>query len=155
VIEENSIEILARPKLLSDLQMEEIKYIGNPMETRNYNENEDIFQEGTLGNEFFIVLSGSVWVRKKDTLGKEHQLTVISCGECFGEMALIDEMPRSASVRALEKTRAAVLTRPSFLKMKKDNINLYCHILENIAIEFSGRLRSMDLKYVKLINMIF
>ena len=155
MIEENMIYMLAKPKLLSDLTKDEIEYIAGLMETRNYSENEDIFQEGGAGNEFYIILSGSVWVRKKDSLGKEHQLTVISCGECFGEMALIDEMPRSASVRALEKTRAAVLTRSSFLKMKKEKLPVYCHILENIALEFSGRMRMMDLKYIKLVNLVF
>ncbi len=155
MIEENMIYMLAKPKLLSDLTKDEIEYIAGLMETRNYSENEDIFQEGGDGNEFYIILSGSVWVRKKDSLGKEHQLTVISCGECFGEMALIDEMPRSASVRALEKTRAAVLTRSAFLKMKKEKLPVYCHILENIALEFSGRMRMMDLKYIKLVNLVF
>src|SRR5208337_3021216 len=101
---------------------------------------------------FYIIVSGSVCVMKNDTKGKEHKLTVISTGESFGEMALIDEMPRSAGVRALEDTKAVVLTRSAFLKLKKDNISLYCHILENIAREFSGRMRNMDLKYVKLVN---
>lgn len=114
--EENIASILGRPKLLSDLSMDEIEYLVKLMEIKNINENEDIFEEGSPGNEFYIIVSGSVWVRKKDSLGKEHQITVISCGECFGEMALIDEMPRSASVRALENSRVAVLRRPVFMK---------------------------------------
>ncbi len=148
-------DILGHPVLLSNLRTDEIEYIAGLMETRNYHESEIIFEEGTPGNEFFIILSGSVLVRKKDNLGKEHQLTTISGGECFGEMALIDEKPRSAGVRALEETRVAVLPRLAFLVLKKENINLYCHMLENIAVEFSGRLRNMDQKYVKLMNVIF
>jgi len=155
VIEESMRDILGHPVLLSNLRTDEIEYIAGLMETRNYHESEIIFEEGTPGNEFFIILSGSVLVRKKDNLGKEHQLTTISGGECFGEMALIDEKPRSAGVRALEETRVAVLPRLAFLVLKKENINLYCHMLENIAVEFSGRLRNMDQKYVKLMNVIF
>ncbi len=154
-MEEKIIDFLRNPKIFSDLKPEELERIANTMVIKSYNENDQIFQEGELGNEFYVILSGSVWVRKKDSAGNEHQLTVINTGEGFGEMALVDELPRSAGVKALEKTRVAVLSRDAFMKMKSENIAVYCHILENIVREFSTRLRSMDLKYVKVMNFLF
>ncbi len=154
-MDENLASLISKPKIFGDLEKEELESIAKLMEIREYNEKADIFEEDSIGSEFFVIISGSVWVRKKDSHGKDHQLSIICCSECFGKMTLIDEMPRSASVRALEKTRVAVLKRSSYLKMKKDNIEVYCHILENIAKEFSSRLRNMDVKYVKLMNLIF
>jgi CRP-like cAMP-binding protein len=154
-MEDNLADLIGKPVIFNNLNRDEIESLVKLMEIRDYNEKTDIFEEGSIGNEFFILLSGSVWVRKKDAHGKEHQLSILCSGECFGEMALIDELPRSASVRALGKCRVAVLSRSSLLSLKQENVRVYCHILENISREFSNRLRDMDLKYVKLKNFIF
>lgn len=66
-------------------------------------EGDTFFQEGEKGQSFFILLGGQVSVEKM-IKGKPVQLATLKAGECFGEMALVDGKPRSASVRAVENT---------------------------------------------------
>lgn len=60
-----------------------------------------IFKEGDLGCEFYIVEKGQVEIFTRDTDSKAIRLTVVNPGESFGEFALLDSKPRSASARAM------------------------------------------------------
>ena len=81
-------------------------------ETRNFKAGEVIFKEGDAGNEFFVVKSGSVAVRRGN-----RTLDVLSEGEIFGEMALVDSEPRSASVLAESDCAVVPVSEKQFLFM--------------------------------------
>lgn len=63
---------------------------------RSYQRNEIVFEEGNQGSEMFIIHRGSVRIVKKSRKGEVRSLTIRGPGEFFGEMALIDNSPRSA-----------------------------------------------------------
>ncbi len=151
-MENDIINILTRMKLFADFSVDELCIFSDFLVQKVFPVNATICEEGELGNEFFIILSGQVQVTKRDNNGKEYALTNMKPGSCFGEMALIDNLPRSASVVALEETKAAILSQASFVLLKEHNMEVYSHILLKLAKEFSNRLRSMDNKYVKIIG---
>ena len=81
----------------------------------NFAKNEMIFREGEVGSEGYLIKSGSVEIIKFD--GVEYQsLATHESPILFGEMALIDRQPRSASARAKEDTTLEVLDQPRFLE---------------------------------------
>jgi CRP-like cAMP-binding protein len=87
------------------------------METlRTYNPGTMIIEEGSHGTSAFIILSGTAEVFKK-TGQKEVVLASVGTGQVFGEMGLIEDRPRSASVRALTELKARVIDREQFNKL--------------------------------------
>ena len=83
--------------------------------TRTFQDLEVIFEEGSYGDEMYIVHSGAVHLVKK-SVGREIVIATIQPGEFFGEMALVDNAPRSVSaVAGADQTRLLALDRDKFL----------------------------------------
>lgn len=77
--------------------------------------NEPVFQEGDMGSEMFVVVSGSVEIYRTSTAG-EQVLAALNPGEMFGEMALVAEGRRFASARAAEEgTRLICIDQARFV----------------------------------------
>jgi CRP/FNR family cyclic AMP-dependent transcriptional regulator len=82
--------------------------------TRNYARGAVVISEGDEATSMYIILSGSVKVYHTDADGKETILNTQGVGQHFGELALVDESPRSASVITLEPSRLLVLSKTAF-----------------------------------------
>jgi CRP/FNR family transcriptional regulator, cyclic AMP receptor protein len=83
--------------------------------TRTFQDFEIIFEEGSYGDEMYIVHSGAVHLVKQSP-GREIVIATIQAGEFFGEMALVDNAPRSVSaVAGTDQTRLLALDRDKFL----------------------------------------
>jgi len=87
----------------------------------------EIFKEGSVGKSFYLLLSGRVSVKKK---GKK--IAELKQGDFFGEIALIANTPRSATIRTLEETLVLRLDQEPFWKILAENFELALS-LENIA----------------------
>ena len=105
---------LARIPLFSDLQKTEIKAIADGAVIRSYLKNTIIIHEGDMSDSLYIILSGKVRVFVSDDNGREVILAVQGPGEYFGEMALVDEMPRSASVITTAQSKFCILSKALF-----------------------------------------
>lgn len=110
-----------------------------------YRENERIFSEGQTGREMYVVESGKI---KIFLTTKSHELTlaVLKRGDFFGEMALLEDLPRSASAAAVESTRLIAIAKDDF----KFLIQEHPEIAMKVLGRFSGRLRDAD----NLINLL-
>lgn len=124
---------------LSDRQLERI--VPHLYEVY-YHAGSFIIQQGELGTELFIIKQGSVDVLKKVShSGKFHQLTTIPSGEVFGELAIIDNGYRSASIRAAQPTTLLVLTANAMHTLDSEII---AGIHKGLAIKLSQRLRFIN-----------
>jgi CRP/FNR family cyclic AMP-dependent transcriptional regulator len=86
----------------------------------DYEDGECIFEEGDTGRDLYIIQSGSVQIRKKTT-EDEIELTTFNKGDFFGDMALLQSLPRYASAYAVGKTRLLILKPAGFLmKIRRD-----------------------------------
>ena len=101
------------------------------------------FHEGDDAVSMFVLERGKVAVSKHWN-GEEHLLKHLSQGDCFGEMALLDLYPRSASVVAIETCDAIELSHAVLLKLYQHNLEQFTIIQMNAAREISRRLRSSD-----------
>src|SRR5512136_1496981 len=80
-----------------------------------------ICEEGEAGDAFYVILSGRVQVSKLLQLSTPHLLTELRPGNFFGELALVEDAPRVASVDALEETMLLVITKRDFQELLMNN----------------------------------
>lgn len=101
------------------------------------------FREGEPGHGMFVLESGSVTVSKS---WRSHELLLsrLGQGDCFGEMALLDLFPRSASVRAEADCVAIELSSANLYRLFERDVEQFALIQMNIAREMSRRLRVTD-----------
>ena len=91
------------------------------MDTITFKKGEDVIEEGTLGDCAYIVEQGSVEVSKVTPHGEKQVLGVLEKSEIFGEMGLIDGLPRCATVTALENCVMSVCSRETFNSLADHN----------------------------------
>lgn len=95
---------------------------------------EIIFEEGSVAEKFYIILSGEVEVWKDYRSPLKDRLAVHKKGRLFGEMALIDDLPRSATVVAKEKSRLLYIERDDFNKIIKENSSIALSVMRSVSL---------------------
>lgn len=110
---QQQIDFLRRIPLFEDLDEKSVRAIANAVVEQTYERGQDIVREGDTGVGAFIIRSGRAEVLQ-NRQGEIARLGELSAGDFFGEMALLDEFPRSATVRAVEPTTCLGLTRWHF-----------------------------------------
>jgi len=99
--------------MFEDLDQKSLEAIANAAVEQNYQPGQEIVRQGDTGVGAFIIRSGKVEV-VQDRDGTQTKLATLGPGDVFGEMALLDEFPRSATVRAVEPTTALGIQRWHF-----------------------------------------
>tara|TARA_R110002049_G_scaffold72490_2_gene187079 strand:+ start:77573 stop:78034 length:462 start_codon:yes stop_codon:yes gene_type:complete len=107
------------------------------------------FREGEPGGALFVLREGAVevlreWNGQTVTLGRLGQ------GDCFGEMALVDFRPRSASVRAVKDCHGMKLSLDALRSLYANDLEQYAMIMMNMGREVSRRLRTADDRILEL-----
>jgi CRP/FNR family cyclic AMP-dependent transcriptional regulator len=104
---------------------------------------EAFFVEGDAAEAMYVLESGRVAVTK-GWQGSEFLLHELAAGDCFGEMALMDLQPRSASVRALEACRAIEFGTHDMLHLYETDVEQFALMQMNLGRELCRRLRATD-----------
>lgn len=130
-------DLFAKVSLFEGLTTADRVALARAATVRTYRRGERIVTQGQPGDSFFVLVKGRVAVSILSPEGREVVLSALSAGDCFGEMALLDEAPRSATVTAAERSELAVLTREAFFELLKGNFVLFRGLLST----FSRRLR--------------
>jgi len=109
---------------------------------RSYRRGDVVFREGEEGRELFLIAQGAASVKLQlASAGRENRLATFSAGIVFGELALLDPGPRSASVEADQDMVCYVLTEDAFEQLRKDHQDIAIKLLTNLGRELSRRLR--------------
>lgn len=109
----DNVEFLKHVPLFQDLDRRSLEAIANAAVEQSYTPGQEIVRQGDTGVGAFIIKSGKVEA-VQDRGGHQHRLAELGTGEVFGEMALLDEFPRSATVRAVEPTTCLGIQRWHF-----------------------------------------
>jgi CRP-like cAMP-binding protein len=104
---------------------------------------EYFFREGDRAESLFVLENGEVEVLRSYE-AREHLLARLGAGDCFGEMALLDLLPRSASVRAATPCTAIELSSASLFRLYETDLEQFALVQMNVARELSRRLREAD-----------
>jgi len=103
-----------------------------------------LFSEGELGRTMYLLVRGEVEVRRRSTAGRHVPLVRLGPGECFGEMALVELQPRSATVVATRKSVLYSLNNLDLYRLFQNDNYAYVIVLQNICRLLSRRLRKAD-----------
>jgi hypothetical protein len=102
---------------------------------------EYVFRQGELGTDMFVVHEGRVEIVRAGAGESESRVVaVLEKGDFFGEMSLLEELPRNASARALTDSKVLEISRPLFSRMLKDNPEIGVRIMRKL----SRRVRHLD-----------
>jgi CRP-like cAMP-binding protein len=103
-----------------------------------------VMKEGDHAREMFVVLSGELEVVRHSVNGAEGRVALLGPGNWVGEMSIIDQQPRSASVRALAPSILLVVTTEDLDRLYRRDMKSYLLVVLNIARELARRLRVAD-----------
>mgnify|MGYP006305396793 CR=1 FL=1 len=123
---------------------------------REHKRNEVIIEEGDLGSEMFIVYKGGVEIKKRTRAGDDYTVVKLKAeyNVFFGEMALIDDDKRSATVIAGEDSVFLVISKNDFLKLGNDRPEVGLPITRAIAKILAGRLRKTTSDMVTIFDAL-
>ncbi|MGH8683112.1 MAG: Crp/Fnr family transcriptional regulator [Burkholderiales bacterium] len=116
---------------------------------KSYPRNSTVIAAGDPTDALYIVISGRLKVMMSDDEGREVILAILSQGEFFGEMGLIDESPRSATVIAIEPCELLTINKVDFKKCLQENFDICTGVLKGLV----RRLREADRKIGSLALM--
>lgn len=137
------MELLQQMPIFGAIQDDALKFLLEPVPSITVPAGQFFFRERDPADCMYVLESGRVAVLK-DWAGRELVLHQLGPGDCFGEMALLDLFPRSASVRAVQECRAMALTSDHLYRLFEHSAEPFALIQMNIAREMSRRLRESD-----------
>ena len=110
-----STDALRKIPLFAKLNDQDLEQLAEATVTRTFNKNSIVITEGDSSSSLYIILSGDVKVFVSDEDGKTNIVNRLGSGDYFGELSLIDDEPRSASVEAVSKCKISILSRQYFV----------------------------------------
>ncbi len=137
--------LLANHWILECLSERELDRVLKFSRVRKIPRNKRIFERGDPGHELMAIISGSVKVSNQTEGGKEVLHNILLPGEIFGEIALLDQGPRSADASALEETILLIIDGRYFQPILEDNPEL-CRRLLELFCQRLRRLTDMELE---------
>ncbi len=132
-------------KILENVNEKALAYLNSMFKEQENTIGDIIIYEGDVGEDIFIVKSGTL-----DVIKNGVKIGELTDGDTFGEMAIIDNQTRSATVRATTDVVLSKLTYKDFYQLKEYDIEGYATIIMNLAKELSQRVRDIDEKLQKI-----
>ena len=141
----STVDVLRQVWLFSGLDEQQLDAVSSLTFQKKFGPGELIVEEGRTGNGLYAIISGNVEAVK--ALGTEQERTVnrLGTGEVFGEMALLGEWPRTATVRAIDEVECLGIDRWVFLTQLERHPQMGIKLLQILA----QKLRDSDARLVE------
>ena len=136
--------VITQVDLFKDLPPEVQDAIVGLVREKKFSEGVEIFKEGDPGDCLYLISSGKVRISKQVPGAGEEALAILKPGSYFGEMSLIDGMPRSAYAIAHEDATLYTIGRTEFHSMLRADADLAYHILMQFTRTLASRLRATN-----------
>jgi CRP-like cAMP-binding protein len=137
------LNILQRTPLFRRLNRRQIEQLAKRFVERTYAPGEKIVTQGKGGEGFFIIMEGRAEAVREQADGTQVTLNSLEPGEFFGEMALLIDQVRTASVTATEPTCCLVLAQWDFIGLLREDADMAVAVLQELASRFSRVLAIM------------
>ncbi|MGH7411299.1 MAG: cyclic nucleotide-binding domain-containing protein [Candidatus Methylomirabilis sp.] len=135
------LQLLEKVSLFAGLSRRHLGKLLVKLFEKEYDPGEAIFLEGEPGKALFIVLDGKVSIGRADDAG-EQRLATLAPGAYFGELALIDDLPRSATARADEHSALLILYKSHFDELIEGHSTIAIRVMGNLLKTLTGYVRS-------------
>jgi len=136
----NREEFLRQIPLFHSLRHEDLQLLASTIRTQTLKKGDVLFRKGSEGTVLYIIKAGRVKIVLPSRSGDEVILAIFSETDFFGEMALLDGIPRSADAVALEECELLILSHSDFLSFLMENKNA----IQSVLASLSMRLRKTD-----------
>ena len=133
-------EALAGIEIFADLTEADRQAVARRMKRRSCGSGELLFKEGEDGDQLYVVLSGAVAITVKSQGSGDIRLSEIGAGSFFGEMAIIERAPRSASCQTIVECELLTLHSDDFLRLIRRQPRTSARILRRMVAITAGRL---------------
>jgi CRP/FNR family cyclic AMP-dependent transcriptional regulator len=141
MVDSDRIELLSSVPLFAGLNRAALELVAGVATEEGYATGTCIFEHGEVGDKLYIIVSGRVRISRNVPGMGEEALAVLNPGAIFGEMALLDDTPRSADARVHEKCQLLVLSREAFEDLLFLHKDLAYEVLWSMVRILSSRLR--------------
>ena len=132
--------LIRQVPIFAQLDADDLEELASIVEERRLEADKELFREGDVGDAVYLIVKGSVRVYVGGTADRaETTINELGAGACIGEMAVLDSSPRSASVRALERTRALRVPGEGFKRLLSERPEMS----EAIVGELVRRMRGL------------
>ncbi len=138
------IAVLKKVALFEGLTSDQLQKVAAIAKDRKLNAGDHVFKEGERGDEFFVIMSGKVRISKNVPGVGEEALAILDPGSYFGEMALIDDTPRSADAIAHIPSTLAVIKRDQLDALMFTDKDIAYILLWTFVRTLSDRLRETN-----------
>ena len=135
------IDLLIEIPMFDQIKADDLKILARNMNFMDFQPREVIFTEGDKGDFVCFVTKGALDVVKKNEKGKDVVIASLGKGRSIGEMSIIDDFPRSATVKAKTQSTLLILTRKSFDQMLEQHPQIGVKLLKGIAKFLSMNMR--------------
>ena len=142
-------KLLSTVPLFQDLKRRHLGVVYQYLYEHHYYRGEQLFVEGDVGRALFIVKSGTIELVKKDEHRSDQRLALLKESEFFGEMALLQEQPRSASAVAVEESDVYLLYKDKLDSLIHDHPEAGALLLKRLAEMIAARLRVTSEKLLR------
>lgn len=124
---------MARSPLFHGIDDDELTRIAQTMTRRRFRRDEVIFHEGDPGDSLHVVVEGRVKITRESAEGEEAIVVILSAGDSFGELVLLDGAPRSATATAMEPSETLTMSRTTFVDLVEGGSPFRAQLLTGIA----------------------
>jgi len=126
-------DALKKVPFFSQLSAAETVELAERLVPRQFGAGQVIFHLGDPGGLLYIITEGKVKISNSTPDGQEALLAILGTGDFFGELALLDDSPRSATAEAIEPTETLTLHREEFIRFLGDNPDFAYHVMHTLA----------------------
>ena len=130
--------------IFKELRDRELGYLVSALPSRTYREGEVIFVDGDIGRALFVLESGAVKLTLRAPGEAPRVLYQLKPGDFFGEMALLESLPRTATATATEKTHLHLLYKSKLDSLLQGEPRIGVTIMSHLARLLSARLRRLS-----------
>lgn len=152
-ISDDVIKFFMNVPFFERINSEEIHVIAKHMAFQTINEGDVLFKEDDKGNYICFIVSGSleVYVKKKQS-NEKTVLATLTRGQSIGEMAIIENLPRFATVAALETSTMYILSKSAFDLILSKHPHIGIKLLKGVSNILSNNLRQTSLKLAEFLE---
>jgi CRP-like cAMP-binding protein len=125
---ETPVSLFQRVEIFKDLPERELRALVARFRVERYPDNYTIIRQGDRGDKFYIVASGEVIVAREDGVRGEQPQATLRCGDYFGEIALLKDIPRTATVRSATPVKLLSLAKEDFDRLVRRYFAFHAHL---------------------------
>lgn len=150
----DNVELVKNSSLATELSEVQSAVLAKLVITHKLADGEVLLQEGTRGDELYVIVSGSLAVTRETGNGDWVVLHVLRAHDLVGELGFLDDLEHSATVRAIGPTEVFGFKRAQLEGLIDSEPHIVYLIMRAVVREVHGKLRRMNIQHVELSNYI-